>query len=506
MPAERVRLTDDGDIEYGGVFEEGAFDFEGSDAIPGTFNDIVLPADEPEIGVGVTDGAVAGEVEGAAELLLHLGGIAPVLREEAEGAVGLEANSDFALVSRGHLLEVFVDEADVHVGDGATHGAWKDGLAGGPEMAGENDGFGLAVTFVEEKAGGGLPDFEDLRVERFAGGDAMAEGGEAPFGEVLADDEAQGRGRGAPGVDGEGGQGVEGEDGVELSAMVEGEDAGATVPGAVEAGPSGFAPTQVGDVPVDVAGLEVEPEFAGKAVGQTVADLGVEDHFGFAGGGAGKVEDSGVGGAGADGRGAVGSGFDAVIEIQPAGRGLAHEEPKAVVSLELGDALGAGDGGTDFGGLETVFDVALGEQQGGGDGHGAEANEAEHGDPPLGDPREHQEDAVARADSGGVEKVGGFAAEGGQFAEGEAGLVAGILRDPPEGAGVRGGGFPGIENVVGEIEERRRLLEARRMTGHGAGRDTGGERKCKGSSHWICTGQSGMGSRPVANCRGQGIW
>lgn len=150
---------------------------------------------------------------------------------------------------------VVVEDGDVVARSGKAHGAGDDGASGGSEVADEDNGFRLAVAFVKEKARGRLPEVENLGIERFAGGDAVAKGAEMAFREVLLHDQAQGGGGCTPGGDGELLQGVESGGGIKFAAGIQGEDTGAAVPGAEEAGPGGFGTAEVGEVPVDIAGL-----------------------------------------------------------------------------------------------------------------------------------------------------------------------------------------------------------------------------------------------------------
>ncbi|NQE72681.1 hypothetical protein NG2371_07174 [Nocardia gamkensis] len=54
--------ADDGGFGDGVVCDEGGFDFGGGDSVAGDVHDVVDAAEDPEVGVGVEFGAVAGEV------------------------------------------------------------------------------------------------------------------------------------------------------------------------------------------------------------------------------------------------------------------------------------------------------------------------------------------------------------------------------------------------------------------------------------------------------------
>src|SRR5439155_2954863 len=108
----------------------GAFDFEGSDAIAGGFDDVVGAADEPEVAVGVAAGDVAGEVEIAAETGGVFLGVFPVFLEQTEGAMGLDAKGQLAFAARGKNAQVMVEDLHVVTGSRVAHGADADFAAG----------------------------------------------------------------------------------------------------------------------------------------------------------------------------------------------------------------------------------------------------------------------------------------------------------------------------------------------------------------------------------------
>ena len=58
-----VRFADDGGFGYGGMIDQGAFDFVGGDAMAGDVHDVVHAAQQPEVAAGVHLAAVAGEID-----------------------------------------------------------------------------------------------------------------------------------------------------------------------------------------------------------------------------------------------------------------------------------------------------------------------------------------------------------------------------------------------------------------------------------------------------------
>ena len=175
LSAEGIGFAHDGDVHDGRVFEEGAFDFEGADAVAGAFDDIVFSTDEPEIAGLITRGTVACEVPITGKLAGGFCGTSPVFAEEAEWAIGGDTEGDFTFGAGWNFAVMVIQDGDVVAGGGDAHGTGDDRAAGGAEVADEDDGFGLAVAFMEEEAGSGLPEVEDFGVKRLAGGHTVAE-------------------------------------------------------------------------------------------------------------------------------------------------------------------------------------------------------------------------------------------------------------------------------------------------------------------------------------------
>src|SRR5579862_4031590 len=62
------------------------------------------------------------------------------------------------------------------------------------------------------------------------------------------------------------------------------------MPGTKKTGPGGFAPTQIGNVPMKLVRFKVEPQFTGESMSETIAGLCMQNHFRFARRGASKVK------------------------------------------------------------------------------------------------------------------------------------------------------------------------------------------------------------------------
>ena len=455
--------ADGGGFEDGGVFLESGFDFGGSDAVAGGIDDVIGAADEVEEAVGVAVAGVAGEVVIADDAAGGFLGIFPVFGIESDGALGFDANGDLAGFSVGQFAAVIIDDGDLEAGGRLAHGAGGGfGHAEAAEATDEADHFGLSVAFADGQTGAVFPGLGDGGVEGFAGGDAMTEAGEAAGGEVFADEESECGGGCAEDGDGVAFEGFEDEGGVEFAAHIEAEDGGALDPGAVEIGPGGFSPAVVGESPDHFAGGEVEPVFSGDGVSEAVGDLGVEDHFGVAGGAGGEVDDAGVGGFGGFVGGGFGCGGEGGFKGQPAGEiAIDDEAETGEGGIDFGGVLGVHDDGGNFGDLQAIGDVFGGEEGRAGDGYGADADEAEHGDPPFGHAGEDDQDAIAATDALGGEECCGFAGEPGHGGEGEFLFMGGGFVGPPERNGVGEFRAPAFHDVMSEVVVLRHLAEGR---------------------------------------------
>src|SRR5262245_6542682 len=78
LAAHLVRAGDHCGLGDGGMFFQRALDLEGADAIPGTYDHIIRPADEPEIAILILIGAITRDIPVAAYTVVGGFGIAPI--------------------------------------------------------------------------------------------------------------------------------------------------------------------------------------------------------------------------------------------------------------------------------------------------------------------------------------------------------------------------------------------------------------------------------------------
>src|SRR2546421_4143290 len=97
--------------------------------------------------------------------------------------------------------------------------------------------------------------------------------------QIFAHDEPQRGGRGAPGSDWVARERAQSGYWIEFPGRIHGKYARAQVPGTKKARPGGFGPAGVGDAPVDILRLEVEPEFPRNSVAQSITGLSVQHHL-----------------------------------------------------------------------------------------------------------------------------------------------------------------------------------------------------------------------------------
>ena len=120
--------------------------------------------------------------------------------------------------------------------------------------------------------------------------------------------------------------------------------------------------------------------------------------------------------------------------------------------LDLGGVLAVGDGHDGLGAVDAVLDVAGCEEGGCGHGEGAELEQADHGDIPLGYSGEHDEDAVALSDAELAEGVGEAVGERLQVPES---VVGGLLAGGVDGQEGELGAVlsPTVDDIEAEVEE-----------------------------------------------------
>src|SRR5882724_11965948 len=86
-------------------------------------------------------------------------------------------------------------------------------------------------------------------------------------------------------------QGAQGRGCVELAARIQGEDAGAHLPGPKQARPGRLCPAGIGDAPMDILWFEIQPKFACDSMSEAITRLRVQNHFGWTRGSARKIND-----------------------------------------------------------------------------------------------------------------------------------------------------------------------------------------------------------------------
>ncbi len=118
--------------------------------------------------------------------------------------------------------------------------------------------------------------------------------------------------------------------------------------------------------------------------------------------------------------------------------------------VELGAVVGEADHADGAAVLDAVGEIGRGEHRDAGDGHRAHACGRDHGDLPLGDARQHDDDAIALSQTELGEQVRQAGSGGGDVGVGEALFVAGVVDgDQREALGVVG---PAIDHVGREVE------------------------------------------------------
>ncbi len=271
--------------------------------------------------------------------------------------------------------------------------------------------LGLAVAFVDRLSGSFFPCPDHLGVKGFAGAAAVAQVGEIERVEVGQDQHP---------VDGRGA--AERRDpvflhqrqdfgGMEPAPDIVDKDARADDPLAEEFPPRALPPAGIGDRQVKVVRVQVVPQPPGDDVPEGVGVV-VQHHLRLAGGPRGEEDQHRVRCSGPVHAGEVHQFVRAgcrVVELDgvtdPSVPNAVDHEPDRERGalfpdlLDLTRMFGHGDDHLDIGRLNAVLQVLWGQHRRCGTVHGAEFDEGDDEDPPLGCPGEHQHDPVALLDA-----------------------------------------------------------------------------------------------------------
>jgi len=481
---ELVGQADGGGLRHGGMAHQGALDLGRAQAVSADLEDVVAPADDPEVAVLVHLGRVAGVVPALALEAFPVG-LAEALGvvEDGAGHAGPGVLDDqVAFVPGLHLHAVVVHHGDLVAEEGPCGAAGLEGRDG-QRADHEPAGLGLppgvddgAVASAHEAV---VP-LPGLGVDGLAHGAEQAQAREVVLlgpGLAEAHQAADGRRGGVKDVDAvlldhlppAVGVGVVG------GSFVE-EDGAAVDQGGVGDVAVAGDPSRVGGAPEAVFVLDVEGHAVGGGGIDLVPAVGVDQPLGLSGGAGGVEQEEHVLGVHDLGL-AAGRGD---------GQGLEVVEPVVAVVLHEGFLSGAADGDADLdgggvleglvddllelGGLAAAeasvggeHDAALGVVDALGQGlvaesaiddavGGADLGAGEHGEDLLGHLGHVDGNDVALLDAHGLEDVGhlgDFAVEG---VVGEGADVAG-LAFPDDGQLVAGGGgqvpVDGVADDVG---------------------------------------------------------
>src|SRR5690242_4982216 len=155
------------------MFFQGALDLEWPNAVTSAVDDIIGPADEPEIAVLVFIRAVAGNIPITANASSAGIWIAPVFPEHPDRALRLHAHCDVPFFIWWQRHTVVVNHLDLKTGRGFAHRTGFD--LNRRKVAAQEHGFGLAIAVADGHAGFGLPHFDHFGVQGLASPNAIAE-------------------------------------------------------------------------------------------------------------------------------------------------------------------------------------------------------------------------------------------------------------------------------------------------------------------------------------------
>ena len=327
------------------------------------------------------------------------------------------------------------------------------------EVADDQGALRLAEALHDGKAGGILELAENLGVQGFAGGGSMLDAAQVEAAQVLLGQHPVHGGRCAEGRDlilGEQRQDLLCIEAVEVIY----EDGCLAEPLTVNLTPGGLCPTGVGNGQMEAVGIYPVPVFGGNEVTQGVLEV-VGCQLGVAGGAGSEEHQHGIAAAGRILSAEIVAGVQGVflVEVVPAFLAAVHQnlvlQTGAVKSCgihRVGNITISGtEDGLDVAGLEAVGEVLFQKLIGGGDGHGAQLVQSQHGEPVLVVALQDQHHTVAPLDTHGLEVVGGSCGFSLQILEGEPTLGA-VIGQIEHGQLLRLGGAQFVHDVECKVE------------------------------------------------------
>ncbi len=308
--------------------------------------------------------------------------------------------------------------------------------------------LGLPVAVEERHAGLVDPAAHDLRVDGLPGGHREPQRREIGAREILGDQAAQlGRG-GAEHGDPVARKELEARARIE-PAIVE-EHLRAAAPRPEEDARARLAPAGVRGAPHQVVGAQVEPVPRRHAPRPDRARR-VRHALRVPGRAGGVVHDRRVVGGERDGLERLGLRGEGRTELEPAvGRADRGAQPERRRVRELAGVRGGGHRRHCTGVRDAIADVLRGQHVDARDRDRAGAQDADHRDLPLGQPRQHHDHPVALAHAVRGEEVREPARSARDVAEREAPLAAAVVG--PDERGLAFGRRPVVDDVAREIE------------------------------------------------------
>ena len=191
----RVRNAGYGAFHYGRMPHYGALHLEGTHAVAGGLDEVVVAALEPVVTVLVAPGHISRVIDAVVPRLAGEFGVAVVTQEQAYRALAVRAD-DYDTALAGFCgRSVRGEDVDVVCGGGFAHGAGARFNPG--ESAQRQGGLGLPERFVDPEARATVEFFEHRRVEGLSGGGDMLQRREVEAVEVFLYEEAVNRWRSA---------------------------------------------------------------------------------------------------------------------------------------------------------------------------------------------------------------------------------------------------------------------------------------------------------------------
>jgi hypothetical protein len=392
MPADGVRTGHNRSFGDALILDQRALQFERTQAIIGTLEDVVGAADIGEVTIGIAVRHVAGSVVTSGKRLRGALIVVHIANHQADG-LGIGDDRDLAVIG---LLALGIEQNHAVPRRGLAHGAGFDDLSG--KIAQQQDVFRLAKTVADGDVPSRSHPLDHFRVERFAGAGQLFKLDRERL-QILEDAQTPNRRWRTHRSDAAAGDYLEGPLGAEAVVVMH-EDGGARVPRREEAAPGMLGPSRCADVQVDVVGPDANPVHGGE-VADGIALVSMQHQLGQSSRARSEIQHERIGRVGLAVWSEVGALFVSLRVGYPAFFRSADEYASEIAAQagKFFRQARESDHVPGLAAIEAVAQIGDRKQRGSGDNDGAQLESRQHDLPNRDQVGKLDDKAVTTADS-----------------------------------------------------------------------------------------------------------